>query len=962
MSALFTSIAVMHLLLQASSAEPPRAVVAAAMEAVEGDSSKRVAQRWAGRLAANPGDRAAALALATIDRLEYRYRRADSLYQALDDRSDAYALYAALGRVRADLLRGPFDSTLALALDVAARARATGDPAAAAQALGMAGFLASRLGALPQALDTLTVAERLAPAGEPWLRGVILCTRAPILSYAGHADAWATGQRGLAIAQRSGIKRVIGFCYQALSVVAVNVADDPALAEAYADSAEVMQVAAKDGSMLALTTFNRGYNRWVYSDLAGSRRALSRSIREGDSTGSTLAVAWSTRWLSAIYWQAGDPGAALQQFAVAETLFTRLKDGFGLANIRNGKAVVLLATGRLDEAERIFRQNLEGSRQLGLAEGVYANTVSLAAVHSRRGDWSGARQLLEQAIAYGNANGQSGWTASLGYDLGVIALRLGELDRAERYLLRAGATTGPGQYMDRYAIRARLAEVAARRGNLDRAVRGMESAARQLDSLRDRLDDRELKLLVFQTRTSFDEPDLGLAAIAERLVRGGRSADAFRLAEQRRARTLADQLLKAAYLRGNTASRPAPAGLPDLAAQAGRLPAGTAVIEYLAGHGSQATTAYLFTATGVTGVVLPPVDSLSADIERFGGMTERGIAGAALGARLSQALLLPVLGALPAGVTNLIVIPDRRLHRVPFDALPLDNGRPVVSRFAVSRAPSAVIALELLPRADFAGPPRLLALADPRFAGETPVTDPETEIYRSGYDENGGLPRLLSSREEAWTVARFAPGAIVRLREDASEAYLKHAPLDSFQILHLATHALVDERSPGRSSLALAPGDGEDGFVGAGELNQLHLGAELVVLSACRTAGGALIGGEGVQGLTAPLLAAGARAVVATLWPIGDRRTTRLVEDLYRSIAGGATAGEALRQAKLSALSRGESSAVWAAFTLVGDPGVRLKLVTPRPEWPMWFGLGAGVIIAAGLLLRRRRSTSARPG
>ena len=115
--------------------------------------------------------------------------------------------------------------------------------------------------------------------------------------------------------------------------------------------------------------------------------------------------------------------------------------------------------------------------------------------------------------------------------------------------------------------------------------------------------------------------------------------------------------------------------------------------------------------------------------------------------------------------------------------------------------------------------------------------------------------------------------------------------------------------------------------------------------------------------LTAPLLAAGVRAVVATLWPIGDRRTTRLVEDLYRSMARGATVGEALRQAKLSALARGESPAVWAAFTLVGDPGVRLALVTPRPEWPMWVGLVAGVIVAAGLLLwRRRGATWAGPG
>src|SRR4029079_17985556 len=103
----------------------------------------------------------------------------------------------------------------------------------------------------------------------------------------------------------------------------------------------------------------------------------------------------------------------------------------------------------------------------------------------------------------------------------------------------------------------------------------------------------------------------------------------------------------------------------------------------------------------------------------------------------------------------------------------------------------------------------------------------------------------------------------VRLGADASAAFLKHAELRGYRVLHFATHALVDERSAARTALALAPGEGEDGFVGPAELASLGLGADLVILSACRTAGGAVIEGEGIQGLTAPLLEGGARAVVA---------------------------------------------------------------------------------------------------
>lgn len=950
MSSVLAGIATV-LLLQAQG-ETPRAVTFTAVHAVEGDSSKLVEARWAQRAARDTTDRAARLGLATIARLTYRYPRADSLYLQLERGTDGYALVAALGRVWGDLFRAPFDATAYRALDIARAARARGDSSVAAEALAIAGFLGSRLGMLRQSLDTLAVAESLVPASDRWLKALIICSRAPIQSFGGVANAWATGLKGLALARQVGEKRIIGLCYQSLSIVAVNVTDDMDLPERYADSAEAIQLAARDSVMLSITTNNRGYSRWMYNDLAGARTALNQSIREGRATDCLFSIAWSTRWLSAIHWMAGDLAPTLRDFVVADSLFRRLNDGFGIGNMRKSRGIGLLAAGRLDEAERVFQDLLESSQRSGVAEGVYIGMINLASVRSARGDWLGARELIEKAIIYGNANGHTGNTPSLGYNLGIIALRLGELDQAEKYLRGTERLTAPTQYLDHFATRARLAEVAARRGDLDQAVRTMESAARQLDSARSTLQDEQLKLLVFQTRSAFEEPDLGLAPIAELLVRGGKSAHAFRLAEQRRARTLADRLLKDAFLRGSLIPRPEASGLPDLAALQARIPEGVAVIEYLTGRNQQRTSAFIVTRNGISGVLLPPADSLGGDLDRFTAATELGNGGAELGQRLSDALLRPVLATLPDSITTLILIPDGRLHRLPFDALPLPDNSPLLSRYVVTRAPSAVIALQLLPRPQHAGPSRLLALGDPRFAGEITSDDPETEVYRSGYTETGGLTRLAGSSGEAKAVARFSPNSVVRLRDEASESYFKSPPVDSFQIIHLATHALVDDQSPGLSSLALTPGNGEDGFLGARELGELHLGADLVVLSACRTAGGALIGGEGVQGLTAPLLAAGARAVVATLWPIGDRRTRALVEDLYRNLAAGEPVGKALQEAKLSARARGESAAVWAAFTLVGDPDVRVSLVAPTWSLPLWL-IGALAVMTIALIVRR---------
>jgi CHAT domain-containing protein len=343
---------------------------------------------------------------------------------------------------------------------------------------------------------------------------------------------------------------------------------------------------------------------------------------------------------------------------------------------------------------------------------------------------------------------------------------------------------------------------------------------------------------------------------------------------------------------------------------------------------------------------------------------------------LGKMLIQPLAQEL-ATADRLVVIPDGPLHRVPFDLLPLADGKPAVERWAFGLAPSAAVAVRLWrsqePRADTtAGASRevrILALGDPAFKDERTGGATEQEIFRSAFETRGGLRRLAGSGKEAREVARFAGGgAEIRLRDGASEQWLKHAALDQFKVIHLATHALVDETSIARTALALAPGSGEDGFLSPADLAALHLKADMVVLSACRTAGGVAIAGEGIQGLTMPLLSAGARAVVATQWPIEDRSTVRLVEDLYAGLARGLTVAEALRQTKLAAIGRGMPARDWAGFTVVGDPLVRVAVVAPPPraDWIRVAAIAAGLILLAGAayfaMRWRGRSAERGPG
>ena len=121
-----------------------------------------------------------------------------------------------------------------------------------------------------------------------------------------------------------------------------------------------------------------------------------------------------------------------------------------------------------------------------------------------------------------------------------------------------------------------------------------------------------------------------------------------------------------------------------------------------------------------------------------------------------------------------------------------------------------------------------------------------------------------------------------------------------------------------------------------------------------------MVAGEGMQGLTTPLIEAGARAVVATQWRIGDKSTVKLVEDFYSGLGHGLPVAEALREAKLAALHRGAPAAEWAAFTVVGDPLVRVRLREPAPRvWP-WLAAGGGaLLLLAGYFVVRRRGRTA---
>jgi CHAT domain-containing protein len=132
----------------------------------------------------------------------------------------------------------------------------------------------------------------------------------------------------------------------------------------------------------------------------------------------------------------------------------------------------------------------------------------------------------------------------------------------------------------------------------------------------------------------------------------------------------------------------------------------------------------------------------------------------------------------------------------------------------------------------------------------------------------------------------------------------------------------MDARSPLLSCLALASTPAEDGFLTAADVLRMHVPADLVVLSACRTGEGTVVRGEGVVGLVRSFFQAGASRVVASLWNGDDEATLLLMTRFHKALASGAPPPRALAEAQavVRATPRWAHPYFWAGWVIWGLP------------------------------------------
>lgn len=312
------------------------------------------------------------------------------------------------------------------------------------------------------------------------------------------------------------------------------------------------------------------------------------------------------------------------------------------------------------------------------------------------------------------------------------------------------------------------------------------------------------------------------------------------------------------------------------------------------------------------------------------------------------------------GDRRLVIVADGALNFVPFEALvtterdgdysSLDY---LIKTNHISYAPSASVTAafrdQMQVQKRTAGR-NVLVIADPIFSANDPRlqgvaagSGSQAESTRglgldSGVNDVTGptstgsplsLPRLAGTRTEAEQIDRLAKGSGARadmwLDLNANEGDAKTREIQSYHVLHLATHGILDAQRPQFSGLILSlvgNKKDDDGFLRTDEVFNLKLGAPLVMLSACESGLGKVKRGEGVIGLSRAFMYAGAPTVGVTLWSVADKPTAELMTDFYRHLFGpNPSPSIAMRDAQLAMISGKKYSApfYWAPFVLVGE-------------------------------------------
>lgn len=852
------------------------------------------------------------------------------------------------------LLDGGRAADAKLALEhVLEDARAAGDGRIEGGALGQLARALQALGDLAGADRRFAEAEAvLTGVGDPSALGVLLNARGLSMFGRGRPevaeDFW---RRALEQFERAGRPREQASVLHSLTFVRRQ------------DSAEVIALLER-GLALARGAGARDIEglilqRWgdehvLQGDYGSALRKIEVAVAVLDQAGRPAQRARALTSLGRVYRMHGNYDLALEAFERALALHRASSDVAGIGQSMNAVAVALRVLGRTADAVAAARGAVAFLESRGDKTGTLALAWQTLATALEDGGRPGeALAAVERGLAAGPTPSDR---PMLLLTRASLLLASGRNDEATAPLADAEALAGGRQDIKGMLLLTR-AELRARAGDIAGALDDSASALRLYEA------QRANAAPVDGLKAGFDNVHQWAWAQRVRLLAdAGRDAEALEAAEGARARAFLD-LLGARRLpaqtstggldgaapdrRGVDATRmlaspvaTASPGLAEIAAHAARLQ--STVISYWV----ERDRVRIWAVDGAARIERAQVAVDARRLEQLvratwstdgakaragdgaGGAARAAPAGGSARAlrELHELLVAPIAHALPRdGSRRLTIVPHGPLFRLSFAALLGSSGRYLIEDHEIHYTPSLGVLGATAALSGHAAPAGALVVAAPTM-GDVLASE--------------GLEPLPGAVREGRAVARLIGESSSRVLggSHATQAEVRRLA-GGRRVLHFATHAVVSDDHPLDSYLALSPdraGNDGDGRFTAEEVYDLRLDADLVVLSACRTAGGRVTG-DGINGLARAFVYAGTPSLVATLWDLPDIAGAFVLPRFYQQWTGAADKAASLRTSQLAllrALRAGrmavdtpagrfvlpEHPSLWAGLVLVGEP------------------------------------------
>lgn len=774
-------------------------------------------------------------------------------------------------------------------------------------------------------------------------------------------------ERGLQLAEELGDKKSQS---QALNNIGVIYRDQGNYARAleYFEKSLVLIEALGDKAGISLTVNNIGTIHGAQGNHAQALEYFQRALKLGQDAGDKAMIAFALNNIGLTHHKHRDYPQALDYYQQSLTLREQLNDKRGAALTLNNIGLLNRDQGDHKRAMEYYQQSLAIREKLDDQAGIAYVLNHIGYLHYLEGDYQQAllcsKRILD--IATRQASPELLW---IGYELaGRAHTGLKQFAEAEqaltnsintiektRYLVGGGELARQRFFEDKLPPYMAMVEVAFNRNRpVDALTYGELAKARTLlDVLRngripinksmsleeqekERISNAELTALNSRIYEERQRPKPNLERIAE-------------LEPQReKARMAYEAFLTSLYVKYPELKVQRGEAGPLTAAEAAALipNSSTAIVEFVVADDKS----YLIVLTGdrarstnAPQITLYPIKikatQLTERVNEFRRMlAERDLSYQDAARQLYDLLLKPAEEQL-RGRKTLCLVPDRSLWELPFQALQPRAGVHLIEDYTLFYAPSLSVMREIAKqrnaptqiavkpanrRSSPAKPSQtLLAFGNPQLSG------PSTKLRGSDSERFGPLPE---AETEVKTLARLygAVNSRVFIGSEAREGVVKtEAP--KFEVLHFATHGLLDNRNPMFSYLTMAQtgsDPNEDGLLEAREIINMDLHAKLAVLSACQTARGWVGAGEGVIGMSWALFVAGVPTTVASQWKVDSASTTSLMIDFHRRLTARPAhakakeaKAESLRQAALG-LMRTEGYRhpfYWAGFVMIGD-------------------------------------------